>query len=78
MLKYSTFFAVFVNFIVCAQDNSTTSIQNAPIQVTIPAKPKENVLSLEQQGFKLLIINNKEVYRKEQNGIIVEFIPKEN
>ncbi|MFN5417748.1 MAG: hypothetical protein ACK5B9_11880 [Flavobacteriia bacterium] len=37
----------------------------------------EITLSPEEQGFKLLIIENKIIYRKEVNGIIVEFIPEE-
>ncbi len=32
--------------------------------------------SLEEQGFTLFLIGEKKIYRKEVNGIIVEFTPE--
>lgn len=57
------------------QKLESTEVVIPKLEVETPAVA-EATPSLEEQGFKPVLVNEKLVYRKEINGFIVEFIPE--
>lgn len=55
--------------------NNVTEVTQAKKEFVTKQKV-EATPSLEEQGFTLFIVGEKKIYRKEVNGIIVEFIPE--
>jgi hypothetical protein len=67
-----------VAFMGISQEQETQKL-NSEIKTNLELTPQqqEPTPTPEEQGFKAMEVNGKIIYRKEINGIIVEFIPEE-
>lgn len=78
MLKFYVTLTLSVLFSTAYSQTIENNVgeNSLPKKEFISTKRTEATPSLEEQGFTLFIVNEKKVYRKEVNGIIVEFTPE--
>lgn len=78
LLTTSLLFCVFMGYsqVQIEQTEEKNVLPSANQQIEEKIEP-ETQLTLEEQGFKLIQLENKIIYRKVVNGIIIEFKPEE-
>ena len=71
------FFSILtsVSFSQVAEQQLETKEKSVP-EIQKEPSVSEATPSLEEQGFKPVVLNGKIIYRKEVNGFIIEFIPE--
>lgn len=89
MKKYITICLLFLGGLSFAQQEQKSKSDNpnpaetskslTPMPVVGSDKDTNTELALtpEQQGFTKFVENGKTIYRKENNGVIVEYIPEQ-
>lgn len=78
MLKFYLFLALCAGTPKFYSQNAVNEMNQPQLAITQPDTPKsESTPTIEEQGFKALSVNGKLIYRKEINGVLIEFIPGE-